>query len=64
MKIQFESGGLFFLIFLVLLVLKLCSVISISWWIATLPLWGSAALALFVILCAFVVFVYSEWRKP
>ena len=45
---KIETGSGFFLIFLVLFVLKLCSVITISWWIVTLPLWGGFAIILII----------------
>lgn len=63
MKIQFESGGLFFIIFLVLLVLKLCSVITISWWIVTLPLWGPFCIALAIGIFMLAIAVIKIWGK-
>lgn len=36
-------------------VLKLCGVITWSWWWVTAPFWGGAALGLLVFLVAFIV---------
>ena len=43
-----------FVLFLVLLVLKLCNIITWSWWLVTLPLWLSLAYLVGIIV-AFVV---------
>lgn len=49
-----SSGiGLFGLMFIVFLTLKLCGVIDWSWWWVTAPLWGSVA---FVVVVLIVVF--------
>ncbi len=37
------------MVFIVFLVLKLCSVITWSWWFITMPLWGGIALTLGVV---------------
>jgi hypothetical protein len=46
--IRVNTGGpsLCSLVFIVFLVLKLCSVINWSWWWITAPLWGGLALFL------------------
>ena len=41
--------GLFSVLFIVFLILKLCGVINWSWWIITLPLWGGAAIVILLI---------------
>ena len=41
-------------LFLVFLALKLCKVVSWSWWIVTLPLWGGFALFGIVAVAAFM----------
>jgi hypothetical protein len=43
-----------FVLFLVFLVLKLCNIITWSWWLVTLPLWLSLAYLVGIIV-AFVV---------
>lgn len=40
-----SGGGGMFLIFVVLLILKLAGVITLSWWLVTLPLWIGFAIA-------------------
>ena len=42
-------------LFLIFLVLKLTSVISWSWWLVTLPLWGPTALLLGIAV-VFIIF--------
>lgn len=52
-KVQGVSGA--FLLFLVFLVLKLTNVVSWSWWIVTLPLWGGAVLGIGLFLLVFII---------
>lgn len=40
--------GLFGILFVVFLVLKLCNVIDWSWWWITAPLWGPLAIAVVI----------------
>lgn len=49
--------GLLGAVFLVFLVLKLCGVITWSWWWITAPLWGGAALAIVVFVAGIVFYV-------
>ena len=63
-----DSGvGLLSLLFLTFLTLKLCGVITWSWWWVTAPLWGGAAITVvgigFALLYFFVVFLYYEIFK-
>lgn len=44
------------ILFLIFLVLKLCSVIDWSWWWVTAPLWGG-------LLLAFALASLVEWSK-
>lgn len=56
MKITFLE-----ILFFIFLVLKLCNVVSWSWWVVTAPLWGS--LVFFAI--GFIVAIISvvvKWR--
>lgn len=52
-----SSGGIGFcgLLFIVFLILKLCGVITWSWWWVTAPLWMPVALFVGVCLVVFVV---------
>ncbi len=52
-----STGGITLsgLTFLVFLVLKLCNVISWSWWWVTAPLWMPAALGGAVLIVTFIV---------
>lgn len=49
------SVGPSFGLFVVLLVLKLCGVISWSWWWITAPLWALSAFLLVILLIALIV---------
>jgi hypothetical protein len=51
----------FFLLFLLLLGLKLGGVIAWSWWLVTAPLWGPLLIAALVL--TFVV-ALSVWADP
>ena len=42
--------GLFGVMFIVFLILKLCGIITWSWWWVTCPLWGPLAIVLLVLL--------------
>lgn len=42
-------------LFLVLLTLKLCNIISVSWWVVTAPLWGGVLLLFTPVILATVV---------
>lgn len=50
-----QSGGIGFLgvLTIVFIVLKLCGVISWSWWWVLCPLWGPFALGLLIVLAVF-----------
>ena len=51
-NVSIELGGPAFLLFLVFLVLKLCKVITWSWWWVTAPLWIPLGLAIIFIVIA------------
>jgi hypothetical protein len=61
------SGGISFggVLFVVFLILKLCHVISWSWWWVTAPLW--VPFGLFVVIAGFcfimAVFTGQVWRR-
>lgn len=51
-QVVVKSGkdvGLLGLLFIALVVLKLCNVIKWSWWWVTAPLWGPLAIGLIVV---------------
>ncbi len=56
--ITIKIGPSFFVaLFVILLVLKLCNLITCSWWIVTLPLWIFPAIFIgFTIVCFVFVF--------
>jgi phosphoglycerol transferase MdoB-like AlkP superfamily enzyme len=64
-----SSGiGIFMILFLIFLVLKLCGVIDWSWWWVTAPLWGMFALifgllGIGLIVSLFVILIASLFRK-
>ena len=47
--------------------LKLCDVITWSWWLVTLPFWGGIVLGLIIFLVTFLItsitVVYKEYKK-
>jgi hypothetical protein len=55
-------GGISFasLLFLVFLVLKLCGVITWSWWWVTAPLWISAGIGLVILLFLLIITVIAK----
>ena len=48
--VRIEFGGPCFLLFLVFLVLKLCKVITWSWWWVTAPLWIPLGIVIVIVL--------------
>ena len=59
-NINIEIGGPCFLLFLVFLILKLCKVITWSWWWVTAPLWIPFGLVIIVLLV--MLFIYGISR--
>jgi hypothetical protein len=57
-----QYSGFCTTMFLVFLVLKLCNIISWSWWWVASPLWAPAALALVVLVLA-APFILVGWLK-
>lgn len=56
-----SSGiGLAGLVFIVFLVLKLCKVITWSWWWVTAPLWGGLAIVGFLVLVLYIIHKLSK----
>jgi hypothetical protein len=51
------------LLFLLFLTLKLCGVISWSWWLVTAPLWGGAAIVLAIAFCVIIFACIKEARS-
>lgn len=58
MNFKIETGGLCLTLFIVFLVLKLCNIITWSWWWITAPLWVPAiicvGLFLVIVIIAFI----------
>lgn len=58
-----SSGiGFMLILFIVFLVLKLCKVITWSWWLVTLPLWGGLVLLMIIFVIAAILSVTLERR--
>ena len=58
-----SSGiGIFGLLGVVFVVLKLTNYIDWSWWYVTLPFWGGIALAIFFLIITFLVFLFKIKR--
>lgn len=55
----FSLGTVLFLIFLVL---KLCNVITWSWWWVTSPLWISVGLWILILAGIFIYYAVDEYR--
>lgn len=63
-KYSASSGiGLFELLGVTFIVLKLCGVIDWSWWWVTAPIWIPIVLVLVVIAIIFIVRVFRNLRK-
>ena len=61
-NVNIELGGPCFLLFLVFLILKLCKVITWSWWWVTAPLWIPLGLTLIVIGIVVIIHWIGELR--
>ncbi len=60
-KVEVSGGiGVFGLLGVAFVVLKLCGVIDWSWWLVTLPLWWPLSFVLAVLLLVFVFTVLSR----
>jgi membrane protein YdbS with pleckstrin-like domain len=63
------GGGFSGLLFIAFLILKLCNVITWSWWWVTAPLWIPVAFVIVVSIVCVIVLAISEaienrkWRK-
>lgn len=57
-----SSMGFMSILFVVFLVLKLCKVITWSWWLVTLPLWGGLVLLIIIFVIAAILSVTLERR--
>lgn len=62
MKIQPSSNGIgvFGLLGVAFVVLKLMGVINWSWWLVTLPFWGGLVVALIVFIVIYAVVTFSK----
>jgi hypothetical protein len=56
----------FYLFWIVMIVAKACSFVSLSWWVVLAPIWMPFAFGSFILFFAFVVavgaFVYTLWQ--
>ena len=63
------GGGFSGLLFIAFLILKLCNIITWSWWWVTAPLWMPVAFVIVVSIICVIVLAISEaienrrWRK-
>jgi membrane protein YdbS with pleckstrin-like domain len=63
------GGGFSGLLFIAFLILKLCNIITWSWWWVTAPLWIPVAFVIVVSIVCVIVLAISEaienrkWRK-
>lgn len=57
-----KSGGIGFLgvLFIAFLVLKLCKIITWSWWLITIPLWGGIALVVAILLIIGIIYFVGK----
>ncbi len=55
-----SSCGIGFILFLVFLILKLCNVITWSWWWVTAPIWIPVALILIFLLVTIILYFLSK----
>ena len=58
-----SSGiGVFGLLGVAFVVLKLTNYIDWSWWYVTLPFWGGIVLAIFILIITFLVYLFKIKR--
>ena len=64
MKEKGNNTGIGFmgLVFIALLVLRLCKVITWSWWWITEPLWGGLVL-IFIVCLVSIIIAYRKYGK-
>ncbi len=55
-----SSCGIGFILFLVFLILKLCGVITWSWWWITAPIWIPCALIMIFALITIILYFLSK----
>jgi hypothetical protein len=55
-------GGLFGMLFLIFLTLKLTGYIAWSWWLVFAPLIAGMVIAILITALAFIVFVYGRTK--
>lgn len=56
-----EGGlGIGTILFLIFMILKLCGVISWSWWWITAPLWIPIAIIIIVVICMFIITIIRK----
>jgi len=62
MKNSSSGIGVFGLLGVAFVVLKLTNYIDWSWWYVTLPFWGGIVLAIFILIITFLVYLFKIKR--
>jgi len=62
MKNSSSGIGVFGLLGVAFVVLKLTNYIDWSWWYVTLPFWGGIALGIFILIITFLVYLFKTKR--
>ena len=65
-KSSSNSSGIGFtgLLAVAFIVLKLCDIITWSWWWVLSPLWIGAFVGIIVVVCVIAMALIVEWDKP
>ena len=62
MKNSSSGIGVFGLLGVAFVVLKLTNYIDWSWWYVTLPFWGGIVLGIFILIITFLVYLFKTKR--
>lgn len=58
-----SSLGIGLILFLIFLVLKLCKIITWSWWWVTAPLWGAGVIFIIIMIVFLILFIIKTLKK-
>lgn len=61
-KTQSASFPLGVVLFLIFMTLKLCGVITWSWWWVTAPIWAPLLIVLLVFIIVMAVYLIRNWK--